>query len=100
MPFPNVTPKQCGFAASLSCRNGSARSARSWVGAMFDGMTWNVWRSPIHGLGSWEVVNACSVGRFCALLRCAYSYSQLCEPALVIGVQKLKPCGTAVAGKL
>ena len=63
-------------------------------------MTWNVWRSPIHGLGSWDVVNACSVGRFCALLRCAYSYSQLCEPALVIGVQKLKPCGTAVAGKL
>ena len=40
------------------------------------------------------------VGRLSALLPRWYSYSQLVEPASVTGVQKLKPCGTAVAGKL
>ncbi len=65
-----------------------------------DGITWKVCRSPIHGLGSWLALNAWIVGRLSALLPRAYSYSQLSEPALVTGVQKLKPCGTAVAGKL
>ena len=64
------------------------------------GITWKVWRSPIHGLGSWLSENACSVGRLSALLARWYSYSQLSVPALVTGVQKLKPCGTAVAGML
>src|SRR3954468_10810920 len=63
-------------------------------------MTWNVCRSPIHGLGSWLSENAWIVGLFWALLPFWYSYSQLPEPAFVTGVQKLKPCGTAVAGKL
>src|SRR4051812_37314231 len=63
-------------------------------------MTWNVCRSPIHGLGSWLSEKACSIGRFCSLLRFWYSYSQLSDPASVTGVQKLNPCGTAVAGKL
>ena len=90
------------MATSLSCLNGSARAARSASGvpAAADGITWNVCRSPIHGLGSWLAANACSVGRLSALLPRWYSYSQLSEPALVTGVQKLKPCGTAVAGKL
>src|SRR6266540_952179 len=63
-------------------------------------MSWNVCRSPIHGLGSWLAANACTVGRLSALFARWYSYSQLVEPALVIGVQKLNPCGTAVAGTL
>src|SRR5688500_10176300 len=63
-------------------------------------MTWNVWRSPIHGLGSWLAANAWITGRFAVLLRRWYSYSQLLEPASVTGTQKLKPCGTAVAGML
>src|SRR3954468_11989849 len=63
-------------------------------------MTWNVCRSPLQGLGSWLAANASSRGLLSALLRRCHSYSQLVVPASVTGVQKLKPCGTAVAGKL
>src|SRR5690606_30899213 len=90
----------CGLAVSFSCRNASSRASRSVVGGAADGMTWNVCRSPIHGLGSWLTVNASISGRLSALLPCWYWYSQLVEPASVIGTQKLNPCGTAVAGML
>src|SRR4051794_30909672 len=101
-PFSNVTPQWYGLATSLEWRNGSPRALRlaSGVPEAAEGITSNVWRSPIHGLGSWLASNAWMTGRFDALLACWYSYVQLSDPALVIGTQKLKPCGTAVAGML
>jgi hypothetical protein len=59
----------------LSWRKGSARAARSASGVPLavEGMTWKVWRSPIHGLGSWLSPKACSVGRLSALFACWYS---------------------------
>lgn len=90
------------MAISFSCRNGSARSERdaSGVPPAADGISWKVCRSPIQGLGSWLADSASRVGRLSPLLPRAYSYSQLVDPASVTGVQKLKPCGTAVAGKV
>src|SRR5690606_2231663 len=82
--------------------NASARLSRSASGLPLagEGITWNVCRSPIHGLGSWLAVNAWISGLFCALLSVWLLYSHRVELASVIGDQKLKPCGTAVAGKL
>ena len=65
-----------------------------------DGISWNVSRSPIHGLGSWLAENASIRVRLSASLSRWYSYSHDVEPASVTGVQKLNPLGTAVAGKL
>src|SRR5690606_4697524 len=55
-------------------------------------------RSPIQGLGSCEMPMPCSTGRFRSSLAAWYSYSQVSVDAFVIGVQKLNPLGTAVAG--
>ncbi len=57
-------------------------------------------RSPIHGLGSCEMPSPSRTGLLFALLPFWYSYSQVSESAFVIGTQKLKPFGTAVAGML
>ncbi len=61
----------------------------------------DIWlRSPIHGLGSWEIARPCSMGRLASLFIRWYSYSQDSESASVTGVKKLKPFGTAVIGRL
>src|SRR3954469_3738517 len=59
-PFSNVTAYLYGLAVSFSWREGSARAERPVGGApaAVDGITWNVWRSPIHGLGSWLIASA------------------------------------------
>ena len=68
--------------------------------AAVDGMSWKVSRSAIHGLGSWLAEKASMRVRLFASLSRWYSYSHEVDPASVTGVQKLKPWGTAVAGKL
>ena len=93
---PGDLVRRAGTAARASSRSASGAPVAA------DGITWKVWRSPIHGLGSWlsRRTPAC-VGRLSALLSALVLVEPArCEPASVTGVQKLKPCGTAVAGML